>query len=175
MSSDLVLYRFFDADGGLLYVGIAARFWTRFSAHRRTSEFFPEAATVTMQRGFASRDDLLAAEAAAIRAEKPQFNVVHNRPKPKPKPQRGWVESDNARWRRIRDLEIRNPCGKPHYCGDSVHIPSGVGGPCHERDLLDMEKLVPRIRRDQAVGGHGCWECPAGAEVERITERLRRD
>ena len=86
MSRDLVLYRFFDADGGLLYVGIAVRFWTRFSEHRRRSGFFPEAATVTMQRGFASSAELLAAEAAAIREEKPRFNVVHNRPKPKPKP-----------------------------------------------------------------------------------------
>ena len=87
MSSDLVLYRFFDADGGLLYVGISVNVWARFSQHRQGSAFFPEAATVTLQSGFASRDELRVAEAAAIRAEKPRFNVVHNRPKSKPKPQ----------------------------------------------------------------------------------------
>jgi len=77
----LVLYRFFDADDGLLYVGISVNVWARFSQHRQDSAFFPEAATVTMQRGFASSFELLAAETAAIRAEKPRFNV-HKRQKP---------------------------------------------------------------------------------------------
>jgi predicted GIY-YIG superfamily endonuclease len=43
MSSDLVLYRFFDADGGLLYIGVSVNVWHRFTEHRRKSEFFPEA------------------------------------------------------------------------------------------------------------------------------------
>jgi Nuclease subunit of the excinuclease complex len=74
MSNDLVLYRFFDADGALLYVGKSINVWRRLGAHRRGSEFYPEAASVTLQRGFGSESELAAAEAAAIRAERPRYN-----------------------------------------------------------------------------------------------------
>ena len=84
----LVLYRFFDASGGLLYIGISVNVWARFSQHRQGSAFFPAVASVTLQSGFASMDELRAVEAAAIREEKPRFNVIHNRPKPKTRAQR---------------------------------------------------------------------------------------
>jgi predicted GIY-YIG superfamily endonuclease len=99
MSSNLVLYRFFDADGGLLYIGVSMNVWARFSQHRQGSAFFPDAASVTMQGGFSSRAKLLVAERTAIRREKPRFNVVHNRPKPKPKS----ASRSEAAWARVHE------------------------------------------------------------------------
>lgn len=65
-ADDLVLYRFFDAEGGLLYIGKAVNVWRRLREHER-SRVHREAASVTFQRGFRDEDALLAAEAAAIR------------------------------------------------------------------------------------------------------------
>lgn len=76
MNPDLVLYRFFDADGGLLYVGKSMQVWQRMTEHRRRSAFYPEVAHVTFQRGFATADELGAAEAVAIRTECPRFNAI---------------------------------------------------------------------------------------------------
>jgi hypothetical protein len=73
-----VLYRFFDAGGDLLYIGKSVNVWSRFTSHRRTSKFYPEAARVELQRGFASAGELDKAEVSAIRAEHPKFNIVHN-------------------------------------------------------------------------------------------------
>lgn len=183
MSSDLVLYRFFDADGGLLYVGKSVNVWQRFVAHRQGSGFFPEAVSVTFQRGFTSEVELLAAESAAIRSEEPRFNVQH---KPKPKKRRMKPGPKPGTNRLVRDP---NPCGKRHYCGDLDHGPSST---CRDRDVPDVEianridsgesveavaaamgrraeyvaVTVDRIRRDWDAGGHGCWECPG---VSRAT------
>lgn len=71
---ELVLYRFYDAEGGLIYVGKSVAFLDRLSQHRRDSGFFPLVASVTLERGFSTEGDLLAAEHAAIAAEHPQFN-----------------------------------------------------------------------------------------------------
>lgn len=71
---ELVLYRFYDADGALIYVGKSVAFLDRLSQHRRDSEFFPLVASVTLERGFTEEADLLAAEHLAITNEQPQFN-----------------------------------------------------------------------------------------------------
>lgn len=160
----LVLYRFFAADGALLYVGKSVQAWARFGDHQRGSRFYREAAQVTLQRGFASEAELASAEVLAIRTEKPRFNNQHNA---KPKPRR-------------RSL-VQNPCGGLHYCGEWYHA-SDV---CRRRDAVDLaiadrvdagesvESIAAdlgwrpdlvratrdRVRRQQAEGIHGCWEC----------------
>lgn len=74
---DAILYRWWDADGKLLYVGKSVSLYARIAAHRRKSEFFREAATMTLER-FASPEDLSKAEITAIRAERPAYNVQHS-------------------------------------------------------------------------------------------------
>lgn len=166
---NLVLYRFFDADGALLYVGKSTHAWDRFAEHRRGSAFYPDAAAVTLQRGFVSEAELAAAEVSAIRSENPRFNINL-----KVKPPRV----------RKSTRPPLNPCGALHYCGDRQHGDSGV---CADRDQVDLEMTDrldggesadeiaadlgcrpsyvrcthARIRHDQAIGVHGCWECPA--------------
>lgn len=87
MSEPTSLYRHFDADGILLYVGISLSWPKRTKDHVRGSRWFDAVVKVEIER-FASRDEALAAERRAIQAERPVFNIVHNcEPKPaKPKP-----------------------------------------------------------------------------------------
>lgn len=73
-----ILYRAFDADGRLLYVGITKNFAAREAQHRSTSAWYGEVATWTREE-FSHRDDAVAAETAAIAAEHPVHNVTHNR------------------------------------------------------------------------------------------------
>ncbi|WP_299487281.1 hypothetical protein [uncultured Gordonia sp.] len=84
-ASELVLYRFFDGEGRLLYIGKSINVWNRFANHRRDGKFYPDAAQVTLTRGFSNEAELLEAEAAAIKSEKPIHNIAHNRPPKAPK------------------------------------------------------------------------------------------
>lgn len=72
------LYRFYDDAGGLLYVGITHRIGERFAAHRGASSWYDLAARVALER-HPTREAALKAERDAIIAERPRWNVVHNR------------------------------------------------------------------------------------------------
>jgi predicted GIY-YIG superfamily endonuclease len=69
------LYRFFDADGALLYVGITADVGQRWAAHERDKPWWPDVVTKTIE-WHATRPAALAAELAAIKAEAPRYNVA---------------------------------------------------------------------------------------------------
>lgn len=72
------VYRFFDADDQLLYVGITHSLGTRFVAHERSSAWWPLQRSVKV----VWRDTRTAAleeERAAIRDEKPLCNVAGTR------------------------------------------------------------------------------------------------
>ncbi|WP_343038773.1 GIY-YIG nuclease family protein [Pseudoxanthomonas kalamensis] len=71
------LYRHWDKDGRLLYVGIACNFVNRLAQHRNDSAWFPLIANVTIQH-FDSREEAAAAEVHAIRTELPIFNRAHS-------------------------------------------------------------------------------------------------
>lgn len=88
MSLTRSLYRFFDADGGLLYVGRTINAQSRWRTHERTKEWFDSVATIT--REVLPDDAALAlAERDAIRREGPLHNVVLNTPDPIPAPPAG--------------------------------------------------------------------------------------
>lgn len=72
------LYRHFANDGALLYVGISLSWPARTKAHAGGSRWFDLVAKVEIER-FETRDAALDAERNAIKAEKPQFNIIHNR------------------------------------------------------------------------------------------------
>jgi len=69
------LYRHFDAEGRLLYVGISARALQRLATHGAVSHWFHLIVRVTLEH-FPSRADALLAEAAAIKAEGPLHNIA---------------------------------------------------------------------------------------------------
>lgn len=81
MTEPTTLYRFFDADEVLLYIGIAGNPGRRFGQHSTGPDAKPWWHRVdhsTMEH-FESRAEALEAEKAAIIDEHPLFNVVHNR------------------------------------------------------------------------------------------------
>lgn len=67
------LYRHFDADGALLYVGISKDVESRFKQHSDRAIWVQFAASHTGE-WLPSRRDALTAEARAIEAERPLFN-----------------------------------------------------------------------------------------------------
>ncbi|WP_132120963.1 GIY-YIG nuclease family protein [Actinocrispum wychmicini] len=72
------LYRMFDRDGRLLYVGITLDVSQRFKEHRAGKSWWTEASTITLER-HGTRQDVEAAEAAAIVNEQPLYNVQRRR------------------------------------------------------------------------------------------------
>jgi predicted GIY-YIG superfamily endonuclease len=69
------LYRYFDSEGQLLYVGITGDNTKRQSQHRRNSFWFGEIHSATFEH-FDTRQEALDAESEAIRYENPKHNIV---------------------------------------------------------------------------------------------------
>ena len=72
------LYRHFDADGRLLYVGISLNALARLSQHSLDASWFKDIRLVTIEV-FDTRLKAAAAERKAIRSERPMWNVAHAR------------------------------------------------------------------------------------------------
>lgn len=69
------LYRHFDSNGCLLYVGISLSTLKRTYEHKK-SPWWLQVASISIER-FSSRKEALAAEREAIRLEKPRHNKAH--------------------------------------------------------------------------------------------------
>jgi len=82
-----VVYRCYDADEVLLYVGVSGDVCERLAQHRRASTWFKDTAR-TVLKVYPRRLDASRAELAAIRSERPLHNIRHAP---------GWVE---PRWAR---------------------------------------------------------------------------
>lgn len=70
------LYRLFNADGKLLYVGIADDLHRRWVQHARSKAWWPEVAKKTAD-WHDSRGDAEKAEVKAIEEELPLYNLMH--------------------------------------------------------------------------------------------------
>lgn len=74
------LYRAFDADGELLYIGCSLNPTARIDHHAITKVWWELVRTITLET-FPTKAEARAAEAAAVKAERPLYNVTHNRPR----------------------------------------------------------------------------------------------
>jgi hypothetical protein len=85
-----LLYRFRDAEGGLLHVGVTVNPPIRWQAHRNRAEWWEQVATVDIE-DHPYMNAALDAELTAIRAEAPRFNLrsVAERPAGDSAPSRG--------------------------------------------------------------------------------------
>lgn len=72
------LYRHFDNNKKLLYVGISLNSVARLAQHRDAAHWFDDIATVTIET-FSTREEALAAERNAIVNENPVCNINHKR------------------------------------------------------------------------------------------------
>jgi len=71
------LYRFYGANGDLLYVGISRNALARMVQHKATQPWWPEVANMTVEHHEASRAAMLAMERRTILVERPRYNVHH--------------------------------------------------------------------------------------------------
>lgn len=69
------LYRMFDAGGDLLYVGISRNLIERWRSHRREAAWWHDVETIAYE-WHADRYRAEVAEKAAIRTERPLFNIA---------------------------------------------------------------------------------------------------
>lgn len=74
------LYRHFDSDGRLLYVGVSLSTLRRLTQHRDKSAWFQSIQRVTVER-FPSRAAAFEAERRAIATERPLHNVAGTAPR----------------------------------------------------------------------------------------------
>ena len=74
------LYRHFDADGDLLYVGVSLSAVYRLSQHKQASGWYSDISRVDIEN-FTSRTAALIAETAAIQGEDPKYNIQKKAPK----------------------------------------------------------------------------------------------
>ena len=72
------LYRHFDADDNLLYVGATVRLLSRHMGHKSASHWYDRIAKITIEN-FNTMAELWAAEKSAIETEKPLFNIQYAR------------------------------------------------------------------------------------------------
>jgi DNA-binding transcriptional regulator YhcF (GntR family) len=70
------LYRFFDADNRLLYVGVSEFPWFRWKTHKACVSWWEVTHHITLEH-FQYREQALAAEKAAIQTDRPVFNRMH--------------------------------------------------------------------------------------------------
>src|ERR1700683_3457641 len=68
------LYRFYDAGGGLLYVGISRNLSMRWDKHARVQPWWSQVARKTVVL-YATRADAGKAEGHAVRTENPAHNI----------------------------------------------------------------------------------------------------
>jgi Arm DNA-binding domain len=71
------LYRHYHPSGDLLYVGVSLEVFKRQYAHIRGAKWQDQIHRIVIEP-FATREEALAAEQAAIATEFPKYNVIHN-------------------------------------------------------------------------------------------------
>jgi excinuclease UvrABC nuclease subunit len=69
------LYRFYDAEGSLLYVGITKFFEPRLKQHYKNAEWFFETEHVRLEH-YKTRQEVELAETRAIKTERPRYNIA---------------------------------------------------------------------------------------------------
>lgn len=112
------LYRFFNAAGRLLYVGISNNPDRRWDEHADDKPWWGEVADQTSERA-GDMHDALALEEDAIHRERPLYNVVHNGDNPD---RVAWRPEKGHRGRDIRLPALRVRLGVVLWTALSVTI-----------------------------------------------------
>jgi len=108
------LYRHYDGEGQLLYVGISLSAVARLSAHKSRSGWYQDIARVEIEN-YESREEAEAAEVEAIQEERPLHNRSHN----------GYdslIVDTFVRFARNTNGFVRQPVMR--LCGEMFELPS---------------------------------------------------
>lgn len=84
MTEKTAVYRHYDADGALLYVGLSRNPLKRWGQHKALALWFYDISRIEIQ-WFDSREEASDAEIRAVKSERPIFNTVHNTANPQRK------------------------------------------------------------------------------------------
>lgn len=150
------LYRQYDKDENLLYIGISINARARHVQHKVSSEWVAEVATIRIEN-YSTRADAEKAEREAIANERPLYNSQHatyKRPKPIYVPATPRVLTDGA-WKKVV------------YAGDDVDV----------SEYLDACRAVVRARdmTPERVA-KVCWpDDTLICHGARLPERTERD
>lgn len=96
------VYRLFDADGGLLYIGSSINPRARFDRHKLEQPWWPQVASWTLE-ACPSLDEARIAERLAIDAEDPRHNKIRYLPV-LPKNKHRMVRFSDEDWAEFGDL-----------------------------------------------------------------------
>jgi predicted GIY-YIG superfamily endonuclease len=77
MQEKTQLYRYYNHNQELLYIGISLNAVARLQGHKRNHDWTPEISFISVTK-FQTRYEALAAEELAIKTEKPLHNGTHN-------------------------------------------------------------------------------------------------
>ena len=122
------LYRHFDGENVLLYVGISLSTFTRLSQHKDHAEWFKKVSSVTIEH-FPTREEAIAAEKKAIKTEYPKFNIAHK------KTMRDIELEEKYAHREERKVQEKNEC-IARYVQYHVAYPLDV-----VKDMLGMTRM----------------------------------
>jgi Nuclease subunit of the excinuclease complex len=125
------LYRFYDSDHKLLYVGISCNWQQRLKQHYKDSDFHDEAHYITLEH-YNTRLEVEDAEFVAIQTEKPKYNKSYNPDYEKPTDHamkiKAWVykksEPDpkhEALVKELQELFLQDPLWQRKSTGPVVH------------------------------------------------------
>jgi len=78
--SEQTLYRFFDKDNVLLYVGISINAYNRAKQHKADKEWWPDVVQITLET-YPDRATVELQEKQVIAAESPKYNTCFNKSK----------------------------------------------------------------------------------------------
>ncbi len=155
------LYRFFAADGQLLYIGITIDVASRWLDHAKGKKWWREVKSATIEH-YSTREEAAAAEESAIRSEKPLWNIMFAMPV---STDRGTRAARVVRKRAADDdfVSVTEAAAMfhPPISGNSI------------RNLCDNDTL----RSNYTVGGHRRIERKSVEEVikvARLSLRQRR-
>lgn len=150
-NSQHALYRFYDAAGVLLYVGITADPGVRFKQHRGDKAWWTEVVNIRIEK-LPTKAAVLAAERTAIREERPLWNVTHNEAVAAVRSPRGDVYDHYGRL---------IASATPRWCTLAAQYPQLIAVEQYIKDLGDQyirEYLWSKESRPDAyVCGHAFW------------------
>lgn len=121
MPRELELYRHFNSNGELLYVGRSLNAVARQVSHKNKAEWWDEVSRIEIER-FPNEVDVRAAERSAVETENPKFNVhwgkraPRKRSEPMPEPRTPealeiaeWLKGAGVHASRLGSLSCANP------------------------------------------------------------------
>jgi len=166
------LYRFYDKDMTLLYVGITQRGSNRFDEHSSDQLWWQYSDTVQLEH-FDTREQVSRAEKRAIKNESPVFNVQHSR-------RRDVLLNDYLSKRIREEYEDTAPIATnppaaapadfvPNYLIPKIPPPLWLG-----MTLEEFAALPPAWPKDVSGLEGGEWTGSRGVMVARVHDRHKR-